>query len=71
MLYQLSYTPRENWEGRTKIEWDGKDDNHKDVGLEFCTLHPGDDTRVGGNDLLQCSWASLHVKWAKAAEHSH
>jgi hypothetical protein len=39
--------------------------------LEFCTLHPGDDTRVGGNDLLQCSWASLHVKWAKAAEHSH
>ncbi len=52
MLYQLSYTPRENREGRTEIEQDGKDDNHMDIGSEFCTLHPGDDKRARGNDLL-------------------
>jgi len=51
-----------NWEGKIEIERNGKDDNHKDVGLEFCTFRPGNDKRARGNDLLQCNWASLHAR---------
>jgi hypothetical protein len=35
-------TPK-NREGKIEIEQDKKDDNHKDVGLKFCTLCLGDD----------------------------
>jgi hypothetical protein len=63
-----------NWKGKTEFERDEKDDNHKDAGLEFCTLRPRDDRRAGGNDLLQCSWAFMPLPLAQVRngeEHSY